>query len=406
VAPRAGLAWDPFCDGKTAVRAGFGMFYDPILSKYLYLPAVVSPPFTRRTSIANPPFPDIVANLSSSAATLSQVHAITFQPQSPYMLQFNAAIERAFSKTWSWMTAYVGSRGVHLFRVGDANVAPETAVNGQDVYQPQLGRRNPNLSSLWMRMTDAHSNYDALQAGLAKRLSQGLRVQVSYTFSRSIDDAAGNSAQDFINQSSYGIDFYDRRADRGLSPFHAKQNLTLNWTYNIPAAGVGPGWMRMALRSWQTNSISTLQSGHPFTVQLGFVRSGNLNTGISMNERPDVNPAYTSNPVLGGPDRYWDINAFLLPAVNHRGNLGRNSLIGPGLAQVDTSLNRSFRVSERAALQFRTEVFNLTNHPNFATPAGRTAFTSAAGAVAPDQGRITATTSTSRQIQFAMKVEF
>jgi len=154
------------------------------------------------------------------------------------------------------------------------------------------------------------------------------------------------------------------------------------------------------------NNITTLQSGHPFTVQLGFVRSGNLNTGFSMNERPSVKPGYSGNPVLGGPDRFWDINAFELPPVNQRGNLGRNSLIGPGLAAVDVSLNRSFQPREGWTLQFRAEIFNLPNHPNFATPSGRIAFTNAAGAVAPNWGRITATTSTSRQIQFGLKLSF
>src|SRR5262249_24383615 len=117
-------------------------------------------------------------------------------------------------------------------------------------------------------------------------------------------------------------------------------------------------------------------------------------------------PGFSGATILGDPDRYWNIDAFALPAVNHRGNLGRNSLIGPGMTAVDLSLNRSFRIAERTALQFRTEVFNLRNHPNLATHSGRTTVTSAAGAVAPDWGRITAGTSTSRQIQFALKVEF
>jgi hypothetical protein len=406
VSPRAGLAWDPFRDGRTAIRAGFGMFYDPILSKYLSLPGAVTPPYTLRTSVPNAPFPNVLANLSAAAAAVSPAHAMEFQPESPYMMQYNLAIERTIGKTWSLMAAYVGSRGLHLFRTADANLAPETIVNGEEVYQPQLGRRNPNFGGIWPRVTDAQSRYSALQLGLTKRLAHGLRAQASYSFSRSIDDAAGTYSQDFSNQNPYGTDYYDRRFDKGLSPFHAKNNLTLNWTYNIPAPGTGPGWMRAALRNWQANNISSLQSGHPFTVQLGFLRSGNLNTGFSMNERPNVKPGYTGDPTPGGPDRYWDVNAFELPAVNHRGNLGRNSLIGPGMVAIDSSLTRSFHVSERAAVQFRSEVFNVGNHPNFATPSGRTAFISAAGAVAPDQGRITATTSTSRQIQFALKVEF
>ena len=405
VAPRVGLAWDPFGDGKTAVRAGFGLFYDPILSKYLFLPGSVSPPFTQRTSIPNAPFPNIVANLARTAQA-PPAHAVEFNLQSPYLMHYNFAIERSLPGNSSFTAAYAGSRGWHLFRTAEANLAPEIEVNGQKLYQPQRGRRNSNFAGVWPRVTDARSFYDAFQGSVHKRLAQGVRAQISYTFSRTIDDAAGTYGQDFANQNAYGLDFYDRRIDHGLSPFHAKHNLTFNWTYNLPTLRQGQSWMRAALRGWQLNNITTLQSGHPFTLQMGFVRSGNLNTGFSMNERPNLKPGYSGNPVLGGPERYWDINAFELPPANQRGNLGRNTLIGPAMAAVDASLNRSFQLREGWTLQFRGEIFNLPNVPNFATPSGRTTFTSAAGAVAPNRGRITATTTTSRQIQFGLKLNF
>jgi hypothetical protein len=406
LAPRVGLAWDPFKDGKTAIRAGFGMFYDPILSKYLFLPASVSPPFTQRVSIPNAPFPNIVANYNPRAPLRPSLHAINFELQSPYLLHFNLAVSRSLPGGWDVTAAYAGSRGVHLFRGGDANLSPETLQNGNKIYQPQLGRRNPAFSAVVNRATDARSYYNSLQLTAAKRFSGGLRAQAAYTLSRTIDDAAGSYSQDFNNTPSFGLDFYDRRIDRGLSPFHATHNLTFNWTYSIPALPQGPAWGRAALRGWQMHSITTLQSGHPFTVLMGFNRSGNLNTGITANERPNVKPGYTGNPVLGGPDRYWDINAFELPPANQRGNLGRNALIGPGLASLDLSLTRSFRIKEAWNLQFRAEAFNLPNHPNVAEPSGRTTFTNAAGAVAPNWGRITATTSTSRQIQFGLKLSF
>jgi len=406
LAPRVGLAWDPFGDGKTAVRAGFGLFYDPILSKYLFLVASVSPPFTQRISIPNAPFPNIVANYNPSAPTRPSLHAISFNPQSPYLMHINLSLQRSLPGGWDITAAYAGSRGAHLIRVGDANLSPETLLNGVKNYQPQRGRRNSAFGAVVQRVTDARSYYNALQWSAIKRLSGGLRAQVSYTFSRTVDDAAGNYSQDFNNTSSFSLDFYDRRIDRGLSPFHAKHNLTFHWTYNVPALRQGPGWGRAAFRNWQVNNITTLQSGHPFSVLMGFNRSGNLNTGVTIHERPSVKPGYTGNPVLGGPDRYWDINAFELPPANQRGNLGRNALIGPGLASVDLSLTRSLRPRERWDLQFRAEAFNLPNHPNFASPSGRTTFTNAAGVVAPNWGRITATTSTSRQIQFGLKLGF
>jgi hypothetical protein len=167
------------------------------------------------------------------------------------------------------------------------------------------------------------------------------------------------------------------------------------------------GFAGQLLKGWQLNNVTTLQSGQPFTVRLGFNRSGNLNTtSFSMNDRPDLNPGYSSNPVLGGPDRYWDINAFALPAPNTRGNLGRNTLVGPDLINADLSLVKAIALDSQRSLQVRLEAFNFLNRPNFAVPSGRIAFTSAAGAVAPSWGRITSTVTTSRQIQLGLKYIF
>ena len=125
-----------------------------------------------------------------------------------------------------------------------------------------------------------------------------------------------------------------------------------------------------------------------------------------MNERPDLKPGFSDNPVLGGPDRYWNIAAFALPAPNTRGNLGRNTLAGPGLVNLDLSLIKAFNMRAQRSIQVRLEAFNLLNRPNFAVPSGRIAFTSAAGDVAPNWGRITSTVTTSRQIQLGIKYLF
>jgi hypothetical protein len=159
------------------------------------------------------------------------------------------------------------------------------------------------------------------------------------------------------------------------------------------------------LNGWQLNNIIMLASGPPFTVRLGFNRSGNLNTtSFAANDRADSVPGI--NPVIGRPDQYLDIKAFALPPVNTQGNLGRNTIIGPGLVAIDASVSKTFQLGEGRTLQFRTEVFNLPNHPNFAIPSGLTSFTNAAGAVSPTFGKITSTTTTARQIQFGLKLSF
>ena len=240
-----------------------------------------------------------------------------------------------------------------------------------------------------------------------KRYSHGLRAQVSYTLAKSIDDASGINSQDFDSVVQYGLDWYDPTFDRGPSAFQARHNLTFNWSWDVPARSSWTGLAGHVLKGWQLNNVTTLQSGQPFTVRLGFNRSGNLNTtGFSMNERPDLKPGFSDNPILGGPDRYWDITAFALPAADTRGNLGRNTLIGPGLVNVDLSLIKSFALAAQRSIQARIEIFNLLNRANFAVPSGRIAFTNAAGDVAPNWGRITSTVTTARQVQLGIKYLF
>jgi len=409
-APRLGLAWDPFGGGKTAVRAGFGLFYDEILPKYYFFSGSLNPPFTTRTSLPNPPFPNVVANFNSNARISAQLQTVDYDLQTPYLMQFNFNVQRALPGDWDAMVGYVGSRGKNLLRLGDANLARETIVNGRKVYLPG-GRRNPNFAGIWQRVTDAESFYNSLQVALQKRYARGWRAQLSYTFSRSVDDSSGINSQDFSNVVQYGMDWYDPLSDRGLSAFHATHNLTFNWTWDLPLARSSRGVTAALLKGWQLNNITSVRSGHPFTVQLGFNRSGNLNTtSFSMHDRPDLEPGCSNSPVLGGPDRYWDINCFELQPANTRGNLGRNTVIGPGLVAVDVSLVKSFDLGRDRSLQFRAECFNLPNHPNFAVPSGRTAFTGVnpdgTPIVAPTWGRITSTVTTSRQIQLGLKLSF
>ncbi len=288
-APRIGAAWNLFGDATTSVRAGFGVFHDEILPKYYFFSGSLNPPFTTRTSIANPPFPNIVANFDPNAPIRAQLQTVNFDLQTPYMLQFNVNVQRALAGGWDVMLGYVASRGKNLIRLGDANLAPETIVNGEKVYQPQLGRRNPNFAGVWQRVTDAESFYDALQVSALKRFSNSFGGQVSYTWSKSIDDASGINSQDFGNVVQYGMDWYDRTRDRGLSAFHAEHNLTFNVTWEIPFGQSLTGIAGGLLRGWQVSNVTTLMSGHPFTVRNGFNRSGNLNTtSFSLHDRPNV----------------------------------------------------------------------------------------------------------------------
>ena len=171
-------------------------------------------------------------------------------------------------------------------------------------------------------MTDAKSFYDSLQLSLNRRYSDGWRAQVSYTLSESVDDASGINSQDFSNNVQYVSDWYDLEHDRGLSAFHARHNLTANASWDIPFAANRAGVTGALLGGWQVNGIATLRTGHPFTVELGFNRSGNLNTtGFSRHERPDLKPGCLATRCLAVEAL---LGRELLPAAagSTRGNLG------------------------------------------------------------------------------------
>jgi hypothetical protein len=323
-------------------------------------------------------------------------------------MQYNLSVQRALPGNWDATLGYAGSHGLHLVRIADANLAPSILVNGVQTYERAKGRRNATFGGVTQRSTDAQSFYNALQAGLSKRLSSGFRAQLSYTFSRSIDESSGINSQDFDNSTMYSIDFYNRKADRGLSSFSVTHVLVANWGYELPFARTSTGFTGVLLKGWQLNGIVAAQSGTPFEVRLGHNQSGNLNTiDFSLHERPDLKPGWSNNPILGDPARWFDPNAFQLQTTNRIGNLGRNTLIGPKLVNVDFSLFKQFMLAERKNLLFRAEIFNIFNHPNFGVPnaANRTALTSA-GELNATAGAILNTVTTSRQIQFGLKLNF
>src|SRR5258708_12331999 len=136
-------------------------------------------------------------------------------------MEFSLRIQEALAGDWVVSAGYSGSRGLHLFRIGDANLAPFTVVNGIKVYQTQLGRMNPNFASITQRITDAQSYYNALQLTAQKQFSHGLRAQISYTFSRSIDDASGINSQDYTDGTPSVLNFYAPKPNPGLPPFCA-----------------------------------------------------------------------------------------------------------------------------------------------------------------------------------------
>jgi hypothetical protein len=389
-APRAGIAWDPFGDGRTSVRSGFGIFYDPLWTDFYANAGNRQAPFYTLGSVRNPVFPRADAVVNDPGFILGRQDIVAYHPQNPYVMQYSLSVQRQVWRNTAATLSYSGQRGRRLVRFIDGNQAlPQVLENGRKFFPEGAAPRNPHFTGIRYKATDGQSFYNALLASLEHRFARGLQLQVNYAFSRNIDDGSISVTQGGDNDLPQDPD--SRKAERGLSNYDVRHYFVAHWTHELG-------------RGWQWSAITSLSSGNPFSVLVGYDRARARFQAGSSPQRPDLAPGASNNPILGGPDRYFDPSAFTLPEAGFYGNLGRNTLTGPGLANVDLSLSKRFRLTEGAALQFRAEAFNLFNRPNFAIPSQRTVF-SGAGRVG-SAGRITSTTTPARQLQFGLKLTF
>jgi hypothetical protein len=404
-APRLGFAWDISGSGKTTLRGGAGIFFDQFLAHQWWNSIVKLAPFaiTARASGADAKFPNALAGLI--ALGRDAVLAVDYDHGQPYVYQYNLSLQHELLPQTVITAAYVGSRGVKLSREADWNIG----ALGSSV------RRNPNFTRIRFRTWDANSFYNSLQLGLNKRFGASFQIQGAYTLSKSVDDASsGLGRSEFSNGQQRTSDPFDHKRDRGLSSFDVRQNFILNFTVEIPwgsANHSSDDLLSKLLSGWQMSGILTLSSGIPFTP---FIVSDIDGDGTDDNEqRPNLKPGRSNNPVLGQVEQWFDPSAFESLPAGTRGNLGRNTIIGPGLATFDISLAKNIKVeniSEKLNFQFRAEVFNLLNRTNFSIPArSNLEIFTTAGADAkplPTVGRITSTATSSRQLQFALRISF
>jgi hypothetical protein len=398
-APRLGLAWDPFCDGKTSIRAAFGLYYDPLWSDYYANAGGRTPPFYVLGSITNPVFPNAYSLIGSPAFILGRQDALQYRANYPYVLQNNLTVQRQLSTTRVLTAAYVDERGVHIPRFIDQNQSPQTVLPARQIFFPVGSAvQNPNFTGIRYKTTNGMSYYNALQLSFEQRFSRGLLLRVNYTFAHNVDTASIDQTQGGSNDLPQNP--VSTKAERGLSNYDVRHYFVSYFVWDLPPVP-GP---KVLGSGWQFNAISTLAAGQPFSAVIGFDRArANPQAGTSP-ERPNLCLGANNNPTLGGPNRYFDPAAFCLQSAGYYGNLGRNTLIGPGIIMVNPSISKQFRIGERLRLQFRTEVFNALNHPNFGIPSQRTVFSSS-GPVA-SAGLITATTTSSRQLQWGLKATF
>jgi hypothetical protein len=399
-APRAGLAWDPTGSGKTSIRSGFGLFFDPIWTDFYANAGNRLAPFYVLGSIRNPVFPRAETLVNNPGFVLGRQDVLQYNPANPYTMQYNFTVQRQLASATALTVSYAGQRGVHLVRFVDGNQAiPQIQADGRKFFPADSVTRNPNLTGVRYKVTDGQSVHNALQLSLQQRLKAGMLLRLNYNFARTIDDGSVTVTQGGDNDLPQDPD--SRKAERGLSNYDVRHYFAAFWNWDLPAAPGLPKWLGAG---WQWNSISTFAAGNPFSVVVGFDRARARFQAGTSPQRPDLVAGRSTNPILGGPDKYYDTSAFALPAAGYFGNLGRNTLIGPGLAMVDMSVNKRFQLTEKVGLQFRTEMFNSMNRPNFSIPTARTVFT-ATGAVG-SAGRITTTQTSARQLQLGLKLTF
>ncbi|HJP95551.1 MAG TPA: TonB-dependent receptor, partial [Pyrinomonadaceae bacterium] len=401
-APRVGFAWTIGREQATVLRGGYGIYYDqsPLApAEALYFN---SPFFDNNIFFSLPGLPLTLDNPFPSFFPFplpDSALAIQRDLRTGYMQHWNFNVERQLGSRSVVEIAYVGSKGTKLLTARDIN-QPQPSVLPPGL--PFVPRPDPRFDDIDLLESRANSNYNALQARFQQRLAHGFTALASYTWSKSLDDASNffSSAGDpNFPQNSYNV-----AAERGRSNFDVSHRLSVSYSYALPF-GKGrqyladKGWASTVLSGWETYGIVTLQTGRPFTVAL-LSEIDNSGTGRSIlgfgaNDRPNL----VGNPELSNPTtlQWFNTAAFAFSPPGTFGNAGRNILTGPGFQNVNASLLKNTRLSERFNLQFRAEAFNLFNHPNFNLPDNFLG--------SPTFGRITSARDP-RHIQFGLKLLF
>jgi hypothetical protein len=401
-APRVGFAWTVGEDQGTVLRGGYGVYYDqaplaPAEALYFNSPFFDNNIFFSLPGLPltlNDPFPAFFPFPLPDSAL-----AIQRDLRTGYMHHWNFNVERKLGANTVLEVAYVGSKGTKLLTARDINQpAPSVLSPGL----PLVPRPDPRFDDINLLESRANSNYNALQARLQRQWAKGFSALVSYTWSKSIDDASNffSSAGD----PNFPQDSNNVAAERGRSNFDVRHRVSASYSYALPF-GKGKqfladdGLLSTILSGWETHGIVTLQSGRPFTVallpELDNSGTGRSILGFGANDRPNF--IGDSELSSRSTSQWFNTSAFAFPAPGTFGNAGRNILDGPGFQNVNASLVKNTAFSERVNLQFRAEAFNLFNHPNFNLPdnfLGSPAF-----------GRISSARDP-RHIQFGLKLLF
>jgi len=380
--PRVGFAWDPFKDGKTSVRAAYGIYVEQPLANAATFPSQ-NRPLVTPLLFTGPVRLDNAITLATAAGLV--MVTVDHNYKNSNVQSWNLNVQREVAPNLALMIGYFGSKGTHLRIARNIN----QPLNGVRPFQ-NLSQASPELpgtplGNIVYIEGSANSSYNALWSTLTKRFARGLQLNASYTWSKSIDYNSFSSPANAVTvQNSYDV-----RNDRGLSDFDAGHRLVLSSIYELPFKG-----NRMK-EGWQIGAIVQLQTGNPVNI----VTNSSTVNGIANTVRPDVvGPVNT----VGLVERWFDPTSFV--AVPRFGNLGRNVIIGPGFSNIDLSILKNTKINERVRLQFRAEFFDAFNKANFGQP-GRIVGSASFGQVTNTRFP-TGDSGSSRQMQLVFKLIF
>ena len=425
--PRLGIAWDVFGTGKTIVRSGYGLNVDQPVTNAV-TPLASNPPSAIPINFtASQTIPALsISNLTAGAASLAPT-TIASDFRNAYVQSYNLNVQQQVSPTFGVMVGYFGSKGTNLRYLANINQRigsstgprPFPTLSGSTV--PGFPATTP-LSLINQVTSGANSNYNALWLSANKRMSHGVQFNASYTYSKSLD---------YNSQSSQAIvpfqNSYDPRANYGPSDFDARHRAVLNGIYDLPFKG------NRLVEGWEIATILQLQTGNPITILTGknFTDSTNLRP-IGIGSVTMTNDLILSGPNAGLVQWFSAVTCtiqnfaatpgcvLLDPTVGTSaantittfGDVKRNALTGPDFKNMDFSIIKNTKVTERLTTQFRVEAFNVFNHPNFAPPSTPGTIGTVMGGPTTTFGVINSTrfptgdSGSSRQLQFALKLLF
>ncbi len=374
IAPRFGIAWDVFGDGRTSVRTSYGVSFDPLTAEMaggvqalqpfgasvdINQPYALSAPFRGRLN----PFPFVFdPNDPNFVFPVTMPKAFAPGLRNPYMQTYNLTLQQQVGENMMVEIAYVGNTGRNLTYNREQNRA--VFGDGASASNTDARRIHQGFGSIGQLNSGASSTYNSLQLQVQRRFSRGLTFQVAYTNGRAIDEVLTSAAFATVTQNGLQ-DPNNRAAERGRGDFDIQQRMVSSFLYEIP--GPRSGWAKSVLGGWELGSIFTMQEGRPFHVDAGRDRS----LTAVRHDRSEIvgNPHLPSNRSRGEKIFEWfNKEAFALAPAGSYGNSGRNILQGPGLINLDISLRKRFAIAEGHTVDFRVDFFNLPNRPNFGLP--------------------------------------